>query len=407
MSADFAALLFDIDGTLLRAGGAGRRAFEAALQDHTGRPLDGAVSTLRFDGMTDRGIVREALGLLGRSFEEAVCHDILERYLARLPGELAAPGFEVLPGVVPLLTALSARRARYGLCTGNIADGARLKLRRGDLERFFDWGQDGMHGFAGDGEARPLVVAAALRRVAAGLARPVAASEVLVIGDTPRDVQAAHAAGCPCLGVATGSFDEAALRAAGADWVVSSLEDPAGLALLQARTGPPEAFPSLPPLQGPRLAGVEAARADQGRLQACLDAAPDYFVLTEGAPAAPDAAARLLDESELDPLRRILLLAAHGEGEPLGLVDLWLDQPEPGTVHLGLLLVREGRRGRGYGAEATAALERSLAAAGFGWLRLSVGDENPEARAFWERLGFAEVGRLDRGVTVYEKPLAG
>jgi ribosomal protein S18 acetylase RimI-like enzyme len=167
---------------------------------------------------------------------------------------------------------------------------------------------------------------------------------------------------------------------------------------------PPPA-PRLAPLLGPRLAGREAARVDEGLVQACLDAAPGYFVLTEGEPASRDAAARLLDESELDPLRRVLLLLARTGGQPLGLVDLWLDQPEPGTAHLGLLLVRERLQGQGYGAEATAALERSLAAAGYRWLRLSVGDENPGAREFWERVGFAAVGRLEGGVSLYEKPL--
>jgi RimJ/RimL family protein N-acetyltransferase len=164
---------------------------------------------------------------------------------------------------------------------------------------------------------------------------------------------------------------------------------------------------ALPPLEAPRLAGVEACRADQRGLQGCLEAAPGYFILTEGAPPAADAAARLLDEAEADPARRIILLRSRRGGAAVGVVDLWLDQPEPGTAHLGLLLVAERLQGQGLGAEATGALERSLAAAGYGLLRLSVGDENPGAHAFWERLGFAPVGRLAGGVTVYEKPLAG
>lgn len=163
----------------------------------------------------------------------------------------------------------------------------------------------------------------------------------------------------------------------------------------------------LPPLQGPRLAGVEAGRAEEPLLQGCLEAAPGYFLLTEGAPPAPDAAARLLDEAEADPARRVILLASRRGGRAVGVVDLWLDQPEPGTAHVGLLLVAEPLQGQGLGAEAAGALERSLAAAGYGLLRLSVGDENPAAHAFWERVGFAPVGRLDGGVTVYEKPLAG
>ncbi|MBK9516556.1 MAG: HAD family hydrolase [Anaeromyxobacter sp.] len=227
-----AALLFDIDGTLLRASGAGRRAFERALGDHAGGPIDGAIRSLKFDGMTDRGIVRESLRLLGRTFDEAACAAILDRYVAHLQGEISAPGFRVLPGVVDLLTALTARRTPYGLCTGNVVAGARVKLARGDLERFFDWGPAGMHGFAADGEERALVVAAAVRRVAAALGRPVAPAEVLVIGDTPRDVLAAHAVGCPALCVTTGNFDEAALRAAGADAVIPDLADPAARALL-------------------------------------------------------------------------------------------------------------------------------------------------------------------------------
>jgi phosphoglycolate phosphatase-like HAD superfamily hydrolase len=232
MTPPFAALLLDIDGTLLRASGAGRRAFERALADHAGASIDGAIASLRFDGMTDRGIVRESLALLGRTFAPAACDDILARYVAHLDAEIQAPGFRVLPGVVALLEALTARGAAFGLCTGNVLDGARVKLRRGDLERYFDWGPRGMHGFAEDGEARPLVVAAAVRRVSAALGRRVAPAEVLIVGDTPRDVEAAHAVGCPALCVATGNFDEAALRAAGADAVVPTLEAPAARALL-------------------------------------------------------------------------------------------------------------------------------------------------------------------------------
>ncbi len=165
--------------------------------------------------------------------------------------------------------------------------------------------------------------------------------------------------------------------------------------------------PSLPPLEAPRLAIRPAARPDQRALQQVLDGAPAYHLATEGAPAAPDAAGHLLDEAEADPLRRVWLLTARRGGAPVGLIDLWLDQPEPGTAHLGLLVLREVVQGQGYGAEATGALERALAGAGFTTLRLSVGDESPGAHAFWARLGFAAVGRLDRGVTVYEKPLGG
>lgn len=150
-------------------------------------------------------------------------------------------------------------------------------------------------------------------------------------------------------------------------------------------------------------AGPEHARA----LQACLDGAPGYFELTEGAPAAPDAALHLLAEAEADEDRRVLLLAAPQSGAPLGLLDLYLHHPEPGVAHVALLLLREAAQGRGLGREVVGALAEVLRRAGFDALRASVTDENAGAREFWERLGFAPAGRLERGVTVYEWPLAG
>jgi RimJ/RimL family protein N-acetyltransferase len=163
----------------------------------------------------------------------------------------------------------------------------------------------------------------------------------------------------------------------------------------------------LPPLDGPRLRAVVATRDHAGQIQACFLGAPDYFARTEGGPAGSDAAERLLSEAEADDTRRIYVLIPLTGGPAVGVLDLYLHHPEPGTAHIGLLLFREACQGLGYGKETNAALEHALELAGFTTLRLSVGDENPGARAFWERLGFAEVGRLDRGVTVFEKPLAG
>jgi RimJ/RimL family protein N-acetyltransferase len=163
---------------------------------------------------------------------------------------------------------------------------------------------------------------------------------------------------------------------------------------------------TLATFDGPRLRAVLAVTDDAKRLQACLDGAPDYHARTEGGPAAGDAAARLLEDAEADDLRRVFCLVPHSGGPAVGLLDLHLDHPEPGTAHIGLLLFREAAQGLGYGKETVGALEHDLARAGYGTLRCSVGDENPGAKAFWERLGFAEIGRLDRGITVFEKPLA-
>jgi ribosomal protein S18 acetylase RimI-like enzyme len=161
--------------------------------------------------------------------------------------------------------------------------------------------------------------------------------------------------------------------------------------------------PELAPLEGPRIRAVPAARDHVMQIQACFEGAPDYFARTEGGPPGPDAAERLLSDAESDDLRRVYALVPIVGGPAVGVLDLYLHHPDPGVAHIALLLFREACQGLGYGKETTAALEQVLARAGYETLRLSVGDENPAAKAFWERIGFAEIGRLDRGVTVYEK----
>ena len=243
----FAVLLFDIDGTLVHAGGAGRRALEQAMDEHLGRaarrhgvgpvrphapawggagpaPRPGWLDGMKLDGMTDRLIVREAMLASGHPFDDVLCDRILSTYTDRLEREIENPGYAVLPGVRELLEELSARRATIGLCTGNVLRGARIKLARGGLDRHFGFGAGDVHGFASDGEAREHIVAAALRRASERVGRELDPGEALVIGDTPRDVAAARAVGCPALAVATGRFGVEALRAEGADHVVPTLE---------------------------------------------------------------------------------------------------------------------------------------------------------------------------------------
>jgi phosphoglycolate phosphatase len=231
LSLPFSVYLFDIDGTLVNAAGAGRRAFERAVADRCGE-TNGSLAGLRLDGMTDRLIVREALRILRQPFDDAFCDALLDRYVEHLATEIHAPGYTVLPGVVEALEALHARGAVVALCTGNVVGGARLKLARGGLERYFDWGASAVCGFAADGEERERVVEAALRRASARLGRTVAPREALVIGDTPRDVSAAHALGVPVLAVATGRYGADELRATGAEHVAPSLADAGALRVL-------------------------------------------------------------------------------------------------------------------------------------------------------------------------------
>jgi ribosomal protein S18 acetylase RimI-like enzyme len=158
-------------------------------------------------------------------------------------------------------------------------------------------------------------------------------------------------------------------------------------------------------LDGPRLVAVQASGKHAAQIQACFEGAPDYFARTEGRLPGPDAAIQLLADAEIDSHRKVFVLIPRVGGPAVGVLDLHLDYPEPGTSQIGLLLFREACQGLGYGKETTAAVEAALARLGYRALRLSVVDENVDAKLFWQRLGFAEVGRLDRGVTVYEKPL--
>jgi phosphoglycolate phosphatase len=230
-------ILFDVDGTLVHAAGAGRRALERVLSGEFGR-VEHALSGLRLDGMTDRLIVREVLVALGRPFDDALCDRLLDGYVLALREEIGGPGFRVLPGVQELLVVLAAAGADLGLCTGNVAEGARLKLARGDIDHFFEWGPDAIAGFAHDGEARELLVRAALDRGAARLGAALDASDALVVGDTPRDVSAARAHGVPVVGVATGRYGVEELRDAGADGVLPSLEGSAPALLAWLAGGP-------------------------------------------------------------------------------------------------------------------------------------------------------------------------
>lgn len=224
----FTIALFDIDGTLLRAGGAGRRALELALADFLGGRDDVSFESVEFAGRTDPSIVAEGLAKHGVTVDEAVVGEVLRRYVAHLPRQLDLAGaFEVLPGAVELLSLLVERDDLVlGLGTGNTEPAAYAKLARGGLDSFFSFG-----GFGSDHSERAELLRVAFRR---GL-RHVAndrAPRAVVIGDTPHDVRAARAIGAECIAVSTGSYDAGALEAAGAGLVVPDLRAPAVLRAL-------------------------------------------------------------------------------------------------------------------------------------------------------------------------------
>ncbi len=224
-------VLFDIDGTLLWTDGAGRRAIQQALVEEMGTA--GPIESYRLDGKTDPQIMTELLQLAAHPEAEdpervaAVCR----RYLAVLAVELAKPTqvTRLFPGVAELLGALAAHernaRALVGLLTGNLMEGAALKLRSGGLdpERF------AVGAYGSDAYRRSDLPAIVARRAAERTGRTFRGADVVIVGDTPADVACARPIGARTLAVATGFYDVAALREAGATHVFDDLSDTAAV----------------------------------------------------------------------------------------------------------------------------------------------------------------------------------
>jgi phosphoglycolate phosphatase-like HAD superfamily hydrolase len=215
-------VLFDIDGTLVLTGKAGLRGMNRALHEVFGQPR--ALEGIPVAGRTDWAILTDAVRLYGRELDEALLDDLRARYVARLAEEIEHPGEgvkAVMPGIRPALDALAGRDdVLVGLLTGNFIEGARVKLGHFDLWRYFRFGA-----FGDDAADRNLLVPVAVGRAKAFGWPDVAASDVIVVGDTPADVACAHAAGATAVAVATGGSSVEELRATGAEFVFEDLRD--------------------------------------------------------------------------------------------------------------------------------------------------------------------------------------
>lgn len=221
--ADLARLiLFDIDGTLLSAGGAPRRAFRRALVEYFG--TEGDAATGSFAGKTDPQILYELMGAAGFAddhIDERVA-DFFDHYLAGLEGELASETrHRLYPGVAELVPALADDpRVVLGLVTGNVRRGAELKLSRFGL-----WERFAVGAFGSDDRVRNRLPPIAIDRAARRTGRRFAGREVVIVGDTPADVACARAVGATAVAVATGTPSRADLAAAGPDLLLDSLAD--------------------------------------------------------------------------------------------------------------------------------------------------------------------------------------
>src|SRR4051812_17646106 len=222
--------LFDIDGTLIVTGGTGRRSVNRAFLKLYGRA--DACDSFGFDGMTDRLIARMGLEAIGVEANAEAIDGWLAEYLVALADEVAraeGTSFRLLPGMAEAIAAAQGANMAVGLGTGNVREGARIKLERVGVHHHFRFG-----GFGCDAEARPEVIRLAAERGAQQLGVPVESCRVVVIGDTPRDVDAARAIGAECIGVATGRYSVADLEASGAHYVFADFSHAAAIGALLA-----------------------------------------------------------------------------------------------------------------------------------------------------------------------------
>ena len=221
-------VLFDIDGTILLSAGAGRRAILAAIREEVGEA--GGMQRVRFDGKTDPQIVSELLEAAGHPgpHQSARVQALCSRYVDLLQHELGKPANRttLMPGVPPLLDRLEQEAGVVlGLLTGNMAQGAALKLRAAGLDpdrfRVGAYGSDAAH--------RPDLPVIAARRAEPYFGRIPCGSEVVIIGDTPADIACGSGIGARAIAVATGAYSVADLMACGPHAAFENLTDTNGV----------------------------------------------------------------------------------------------------------------------------------------------------------------------------------
>jgi phosphoglycolate phosphatase-like HAD superfamily hydrolase len=215
-------VLWDVDHTLINAGGVSREIYAAVFEEVIGRPLDGLAEMA---GRTDLAITGDTLRLNGIEPGDAVLATftgLLAERFAEQRDALADRG-RVLPGAREVLHALADRPdVIQSVLTGNMEPIARCKLAAFGLDGFVDFA---VGAFGLDGVERPPLVRLARKRAEQKYGEVFDAATTVLIGDTPHDVRAGHEGGARVVAVATGASPETALRQAGAELVIPDLTD--------------------------------------------------------------------------------------------------------------------------------------------------------------------------------------
>jgi phosphoglycolate phosphatase len=214
------AVLFDVDETLVRTGGAGARSWSAAFEKLYGIPAD--IGRHTSAGETDPQVATETFrGVLDRDPTTDELGRLYAQYLLHLADDIwTSAQYTVLAGAEQLLVRLGEAGVILGLVSGAMEGAARTKLMPANLNRFFLFGA-----YGSDSPDRPELTRLAIEK-ATRLHGQLAPTDVYVVGDTPRDIDAANAAGALSIGVASGHYSAAELAAADGAHVLGSLEEP-------------------------------------------------------------------------------------------------------------------------------------------------------------------------------------
>ena len=210
-------ILFDIDGTLIDPGAAGRRSITRAFEELFS--IKDAFGDIRMAGKTDIQIAKEGLATHGLPSNDGVISSIKSEYIRILKTEIKNKRKRLMPGVMALLDALNKRNGcRLGLLTGNIEQGARIKLGAFNLNAYFPVGA-----FGDDDEDRNQLLPIALKKFQQLTGITLQYSDCVVVGDTPSDVGCSKPFGAISVAVATGPYSYEALLETGADYVLKDL----------------------------------------------------------------------------------------------------------------------------------------------------------------------------------------
>ncbi|MDH4232052.1 MAG: HAD hydrolase-like protein [Nitrospirota bacterium] len=212
-------ILFDIDGTLMDSGGAGIRSLNLAFEEFFS--VRDAFRSISMAGKTDMQILREGFEFHHIDCSNGIIPEFYRSYIRHLRQNIGNTRGHVKPGIREALSSLSAQQGfTLGLLTGNIEEGARIKLDFFGLNSFF-----GIGAFGNDDEDRNRLLPIAVEKLYRQNALKVDFRDCVVIGDTPRDVSCSKPYGAFSVAVATGPYSAVDLSSAGADVVFEDLSD--------------------------------------------------------------------------------------------------------------------------------------------------------------------------------------